>query len=54
MHDTHEVVCAHTYKAAAWGKVEICDMAGHAVVYKFDLPTQSWAKLDIEGSLFVV
>ena len=34
--------------------VEICDMSGHAVVYRLDLKTQVWAKLDIEGSLFVV
>jgi hypothetical protein len=34
--------------------LEICDMAGHAVVYKFDLGSQGWSKLDIEGSLFIV
>jgi hypothetical protein len=34
--------------------MEICDMAGHAVVYKFDLATRGWAKMDVEGSLFVV
>jgi hypothetical protein len=34
--------------------MEICDMAGHAVVYKFDLGAQGWSKLDIEGSLFIV
>lgn len=34
--------------------IEVCDMAGHAVVYKFDLGTQGWSKLDIEGSLFIV
>jgi hypothetical protein len=34
--------------------LEVCDMAGHAVVYRFDLRTQGWSKLDIEGSLFLV
>eukprot|EP00802_Teleaulax_amphioxeia_P015103 Tamp_15186.p1 GENE.Tamp_15186~~Tamp_15186.p1 ORF type:complete len:181 (-),score=17.16 Tamp_15186:146-688(-) len=46
-------LCMHAH-TCAYAQVEICDMAGHAVVYKFDLVARGWAKMDVEGSLFVV
>ena len=34
--------------------MEVLEMSRHVVLYAFDCAGQSWSKLDVEGSMFVV